>query len=672
MSLRHFILLLFISATFFKQGFGQDTTKALPEIVVKELKRQEISHIDIHAASPTYKIDAENLRNIGALDIGQAMKQLPGVQIKDYGGAGGLRTISYRSLGATHTAVALDNNLQLNNQTGAINLSRFEAFGLNQLVFTSGQPNSLTAMPSTYLPANLISISSNLMQPDSFFTAEVIQNMNTVNSYETGFLASYLSKSGTFISTQGFAKYGSGEYPYQYALTGSEDEFKRQNADLLNFKARVGLGHFLKKGAIKGDFYYNNSDQQLPGAVILFGGSNEQTLQNEDLRANLNFEHKLGANYYLAANGFCQTGHTIYRDPNFLNAEGFLASNYFRSDFGGGLMLNRILKRKNERIFMGLDLKVSRLVSNELIKNPNRIALNSVLAISKWIGRFKIDANIAHQYVEDSSPEPLSLVENYNVLSPYLGFSVVPFKQQPLHIRAFYKRAYRLPSFNDLYYNFIGNTNLKPEDGHLTNLGMTYSQWFTDGLNKNETGLKLEISLDGYYNYVKDKIVAIPTKDLFNWSMQNIGITEALGIELALMIQKSQEKWKYGLNMQQSVNKTVDITNPLSPSYGHQIPYTPEYSANYGANISYLGYQLDFNMLYSGYRYSLNENIPSNYLDDYMDINIGVQKEFDLKKSLRFGINLKAMNILNKNYEVIRSFPMPGRYYQLTVKFNFK
>jgi outer membrane cobalamin receptor len=61
-----------------------------------------------------------------------------------------------------------------------------------------------------------------------------------------------------------------------------------------------------------------------------------------------------------------------------------------------------------------------------------------------------------------------------------------------------------------------------------------------------------------------------------------------------------------------------------------------------------------------------------NQLSPYLDWNIGVDKSFELKKDMHLGLSFKVMNVLNKNFEIIRSFPMPGRYYQLTLNYSFK
>ena len=75
-------------------------------------------------------------------------------------------------------------------------------------------------------------------------------------------------------------------------------------------------------------------------------------------------------------------------------------------------------------------------------------------------------------------------------------------------MRAFYKRIFRMPTFDDLYYTFIGNKDLKPEYTTLYNVGGTYKRVWEKGLLRSA-----ELRADGYYNEVEDKIVAMPTSN---------------------------------------------------------------------------------------------------------------------------------------------------------------
>ena len=154
--------------------------------------------------------------------------------------------------------------------------------------------------------------------------------------------------------------------------------------------------------------------------------------------------------------------------------------------------------------------------------------------------------------------------------------------------------------------------------------------------------------------------------------MQNIGITDAIGVDAGFTVSHQIEEWYWLIAGNFTYNRSVDKTDPTSLSYDNQIPYTPWVSANGTIAVGFKGYVISSNALYSGERYSLNENIPINYLNSFLDWNVGVEKAFNFADRHVLDFNFKVMNLLNKNYEVIRSFPMPGRYYQLTLRYSFQ
>ena len=665
------IVFLLFCSLILGQSFGQDTTKTLPSIPVHRSQGENVSQTDIFSATPNIILSEERLAGLGVMDVGEALQYVPGVQLKNYGGIGGIKTISYRSLGAAHTVVMLDGNTQHDNQTGTINLSNFETFGVYTTVFSSGQPSSNDAMPSAYLPANSISIATKLLNPPSKLTMQFRQNITSVQSFESAALLQVPLGANAFIGVQGFAKYGAGTYDYVYPLLGTNEKQVRINSRILNQKMRITTGTYFKRGKIAATLFFNDNHQELPGAVILYNASNDQTIYNKDFRADLNWSSFITKKWSFALNGFGKSNFTEYNDPTFQNQQGFLKSTYKQEAIGSGIIVNRALSKSKEKVFFGFDIKTTRLYSNQLTSNPNRVQTASVVGVKKWLKKVRVEANLAHQYINDELLNSNTPKKSYSKFSPYLAVAILPFKEESINFRAFYKHAFRMPSFNDLYYNFIGNTMLEPEEAHISNLGVTYSDWFHPVGDKSN-GLNIEATLDGYFNQVNNKIVAIPTKDLFNWSMQNIGKTEAFGLDFSFLAQRVKGEWKYGMSTQQSINKTVDITDPNLPAYGHQIPYTPRYNASYSGNVSYKGYQFDANLIYTGGRYTLNENIFSNFLNPFIDINLGLQKSFRIIKNWRLAVNAKVMNLLNKNYEVIKSFPMPGRYYQLTLKLSFK
>ena len=102
---RSFLLfqVLFVGCIFYQAKAQQriDTTHVykIDEVVVKENRKMK----ELRSTTPLQILNADKLRQNGAMQVSDAAKLFSGVVIKDYGGIGGLKTISVRSLGAAHT-----------------------------------------------------------------------------------------------------------------------------------------------------------------------------------------------------------------------------------------------------------------------------------------------------------------------------------------------------------------------------------------------------------------------------------------------------------------------------------------------------------------------------------------------------------------------------------------
>ena len=127
------------------------------------------------------------LNELCAQDIGGALKFIPGTYIKDYGGIGGLKTVSYLSLGAAHTSVEVDGVILPNTQTAVINLSSFDVFSIDKMEITSGQVQNNFSTASSYVKANIISIQSDLFNVSkNNFNLKILNTVSSINSFQNG------------------------------------------------------------------------------------------------------------------------------------------------------------------------------------------------------------------------------------------------------------------------------------------------------------------------------------------------------------------------------------------------------------------------------------------------------------------------------------------------------
>ena len=159
---------------------------------------------------------------------------------------------------------------------------------------------------------------------------------------------------------------------------------------------------------------------------------------------------------------------------------------------------------------------------------------------------------------------------NYQRLNPQLNIAFKPFLKEEFRLRFFYKDIFRLPTFNDLYYGQIGNRDLNPEKSKQFNLGLTYSKKI------NEYIPNVSFTADAYYNKVTDKIIAVPTKNLFVWSIVNLGKVDIKGVDLSATI-STQTLQSFGLHLtaKYTYQRSLDVTDKASKTYKHQIAYTP-------------------------------------------------------------------------------------------------
>ena len=132
-------------------------TYSIPEITVSDIYQTR----EVRSTAPLQVFSKDALKNLHALQVSDAVKHFAGVTVKDYGGIGGLKTVSIRSLGAQHTAVGYDGITLTDCQTGQIDIGRFSLDNVDRLSLNNGQ-------------------SDNIFQPARFSASAGILNIQTL------------------------------------------------------------------------------------------------------------------------------------------------------------------------------------------------------------------------------------------------------------------------------------------------------------------------------------------------------------------------------------------------------------------------------------------------------------------------------------------------------------
>lgn len=223
-------------------------------------------------------------------------------------------------------------------------------------------------------------------------------------------------------------------------------------------------------------------------------------------------------------------------------------------------------------------------------------------------------------------------------------------------------RDYRLPTFNDLYWQPGGNENLKAENGWSEEFSWKFSK------QKSKNGFSLEHAI--YNRNIEDWILWVPSNNSFYWQSSNVARVWSWGSELKFNYQYSFQNWELGALFNGSYTSStyrVDLDNPKI-SKGDQLLYTPLYQFKLGLRMKVKNLILNYQHQINSKSFGVNEDVPSFHLGNF-------HLEYLYKQAKWNGsFFLSIYNLSNKSYIAVERRPMPGINFQLglNIYINYK
>ena len=650
-----------------------DTVRAyaLPEVTVTDSHRIR----EVRSVAPVQSLSREELEHLHALQLSDAVKRFSGVTVKDYGGVGGLKTVSVRSLGAQHTVIGYDGIAITDCQTGQIDLGRFSLENVGRVALSNGQDDNIFQPARFFASAGVLHIET--LAPE--FEAEERTHLRAkVKAGSWGLANPSLRierKAGRKWALTGDAEWMSSDGRYPFTLYyGDENDAssreKRQNTEVRALRAEAGLyGTFSSREQWRLKAYYYQSSRGLPAAATYYYNHSSQHLWDKNAFVQSNYRKEFGRRFALRLAGKWNWSYQRYLDPDYKGSTGQTENNYYQQEYY--LSASALWRALDNLSFsLATDGSVNRMNADlRAFAKPVRYSWLTALAGKYVTDRMTLSASVLATWVHEDAERGNS-AGIHRKLSPYVGVSFKPFAAEEFRLRAFYKDIFRLPSFNDLYYGQTGNIGLKPENARQLNVGLTYTKRICDVIPY------LTLTADAYMNRVTDKIVAIPTKNLFVWSMVNLGKVDIKGMDVTGSLGiRPCEGYVLNLSGNYTYQRALDVTDP-DPStaegktYKHQIAYTPRVSGSGQAVLETPWADLSYAVLFSGKRYMLGQNIAENRLPGYTDHSVSARREFRWRE-VSASVAVEVLNLADKNYEIVKNFPMPGRSFRVTVGIDY-
>jgi outer membrane cobalamin receptor len=625
------------------------------------------------SATPVQILKGAELEKLNSLSVADAIRFFSGVQLKDYGGVGGLKTINVRSLGTNHVAVFYDGVEFGNAQNGQVDLGKFSLDNIEEIALYNGQKSTIFQPAKGFASGSSIYLIAKQpnFEPGSRSNGKVSLKAGSFGLVNPSLLWQYKLADSVYSSISAEITHANGRYKFITTNHVYDTSAVRHNADIDAQRIEAGLyGKLKDSSSWNAKAYLYNSDRGLPGAVVNNKFDNTQRQKDRNIFVQSTYNKNLGKSYSLMLSAKYSNDHTHYFDPEITTTRGLLENKYDEQElYFSAAGKYHITSFWDVGLSSDYQFNTLNALENDTAQyrfvHPRRNTFLTAAATDLHFKHFSVQASLLGTFVKDLV-DTLSAAGKKTKLTPALLFSWQPFDDPDFRLRGFYKNIFRLPTFNDLYYTFIGNSFLRPELTNQYDLGVTYTK-----SSDKRSLVYFAIQTDAYYNQVSDKIVAVPGANLARWIMYNLGKVQVRGLEV-----NAQTTWKLpadiyvNAGLSYTYQKAIDVTDKTDFNYRQQIPYTPVNSGTVLIGAEWHRLAFNYSYIYTGERYDSKANIPENYVQPFYTHDASFTYNTHYNKH-KLKLTAEVNNIFNQDYDVVLNFPMPKRNYRFTISTSF-
>lgn len=647
----------------------------LEGVTVTKSMRQRV----LTSTAPLQLLDRQDMLAMGVTDMADALNRIPGITLRDYGGAGGMKTVAVRGFGAKHTGVSYDGIMLSDCQSGEIDLSRYSLDNVETLSLVIGDNDDIF-IPARQAASSAVLHIQTLPLPDGDSRAHVTAQLKA-GSF--GFVSPFVRYAQSLsrrlaLSATGEYTYAENDYPYDIQNVSITMHSRRTNSRMNSGHGELNLAWLPTDAShLTAKVYYYDNARQLPGIVRYYTNLSGENLHDRNFFAQLGWKTRWGGQWALKTQAKVNWNESVYRDklmPSAINDASYWQREYYASaallfvptehwafDYSADYAYNN-LNGSSWRAIIGRPFRHSVLQSVTAKYTGGRWTVTGRLLHSLYLNQQKCDDDADNELQAGRTDIQQNSARNMRRLSPSLSLSYRLTEDEALYVRASYKNIFRSPTFNESYYYHYGSTDLKPESTHQWNVGVTYAPH----LSQQTTAT---LTLDTYMNKVKDMIVAVPY-NMFVWRCINVGRVRSIGLDATLRLDhRFSLRHRLLLAGSYSLQKVQNRTNPESDNYNKQIAYMPEHTASGSMAYENPWVNLSLHATAVSYRWPNNEHYPSTIIEGYADVGVTAYRQFRVG---RHQVELRGdvKNLFDKQYYIVARYPMPGRSWMMTVNYK--
>ena len=654
------LLLLFANQVF--SQIDKDTLK-INEVIISAKRPLE------DAGTNKTKLDTLVLQESVNLSLSDVLSENTPVFVKN-NGRGAMSTVSFRGTAASHTDVLWNGMSIKDPMLGQVDFSLIPMFFIDNLSLSHGASSISDVSGALGGSINIDNkpdwnnkFSGSLMQGFGSYKTfnEFVQvNLGTPNfQSKTRLFYTFSENNFTFLN-KNIADIDpvTGEYIYPEQENTNADY--TQYGFLQEFYGRLGKSNYL---SLK--FWSQWNNRSLPNLNTYEGDSYSNINKQDDVTHRIVAEWKkyLGEKITLSLrSGFSYKSLNYYL-KNYINGQGYINAIYSESKSKSSLNNVSFKYKIDKRTSLNIkyDLEYNTVSTVDTVKEigyeKDRIKQAIFISFHRQFGkRFRTSLMLRQENIDSA----------FLPLIPSFGFDYILSHKNNLLLKAVVAKNHHQPSLNDLYWQPGGNSNLKPENGLMSEISISS--------NNRIKAVNINSSITAFYSDIKNWIIWIPSPQGY-WQPENIKRVKTNGIEA--FVKANTQLGKFGIK----VNLSYALTNSINygdadkwgnESYGKQLPYVPVHSGNIFVSVNYNNFTLSYlhNSYSERYTTSSNDITLRDWLYPYYMNNLFFGKLFEFKKT-SLNVQFKIYNLFNERYRTVLGRAMPQRNYLLLLSFKF-
>lgn len=615
---------------FLFSAFCYLNAQSLPEVTVTAAQL-ELKATDLPATLSTF--NTEELERLQPKNIGELLAKSGLAFIREYGTAG-LSNLSFRGSSANQTAILIDGNPLNDPQIGFLDLKLIPATLFKYVeVLHNG-----SALHGSDAVGGVISLRT--LSPFSAQKEQFIEINNEVGAFNHRKIEGNYENSHSHKQARVFVSHqqNKGNFPYLNRTLIPAETQLRENADFRTSTLYGGFGRKFSNHTHLFSIWMTSADRGLATAIGSPASGERQTEASARFWYTGDFstqnQHQINAKLMF------YTNQMLYKHPQLEIKD--LGQHWVLS---GQIGIHQIRLKKA----VGSLLSHAQVASAQHPSLPQNLKRQQLSLTNSWVVPYKL-----HRFFPALRFDTYHLTNNWiHSLNPSLGWNYR--LSEPQFLKANLVRSFRMPTFNDLYWQPGGNPNLKPENAWSLSAG-----W---GHQTDKKGIETAL----FARKTNNEIVWIQGTSF--WSPQNIRNTFATGLEWQTYYQKNWSSWQWKTRFSGNILRALDLSDATTNAYKKQLRYIPRSQFGWLNTFQRHKTHLFLDFQFTGKRFTTTDE--SQFLPSIFTADFRFQQDF-LFKHINGNIGFKLYNLFNQPYQMYQGYPMPLRHLNFTLNLLFK